>query len=276
MNEKTEQLKKMIRDYASEDIAVAFSGGVDSSLLLKMASDAAALTGKSVYGILLHTILHPAGDIKTAEQVAEEANAHFLVLELDELSQAGIEENPADRCYLCKKYLFRELQKKAASLGIHTILEGTNRDDLRAYRPGIRAVRELGIRSPLADASFTKAEIRSLAEEYGISVSGRPSTPCLATRFPYGSRLSYEAMRKVEDGEAFLHGLGFYNVRLRVHGDIARIEVDSDTLTELILKKNEIILYLKNLGYTYIALDLEGFRSGSMDTTAIHGLAVRS
>lgn len=258
-------LKEMLTEYVKEDAAVAFSGGVDSSLLLKMACDASKLTGKQVYGILLHTMLHPSGEAKAAARVAGEAGAKFLVLSLDELEAAGIRENPADRCYLCKKYLFQELRNKAEELGVRTILEGTNEDDLHVYRPGIRAVRELGIISPLADAGLTKAEVRKLAEEYGIFVSGKASTPCLATRFPYGSRLTYEAMRRVEEGEAYLRELGFYNVRLRVHKDIARIEVDPGDIMTFASRREEIVSRLKKLGFTYITLDMEGFRSGSMD-----------
>lgn len=264
--EKAEALKKEIASYVSGDAVIAFSGGVDSSLLLKMACDAARENGEGkVYGIFLHTMLHPAGDIEKAEQVAREMGAEFIVLELDELEAAGIEYNPEDRCYRCKKYLFGELLTKAKELGARNVLEGTNEDDLHVYRPGIRAVRELGLLSPLADAGLTKEEVRRLAGEYGISVSGRPSMPCLATRFPYGSRLSYDAMRRVEKGEAFIRELGFYNVRLRVHKEIVRIEVDSDALEKVLNFKEEITAYLKELGYAYATLDLEGFRSGSMD-----------
>lgn len=262
---KVLSLKRKMADYLEENTAVAFSGGVDSSLLLKLACKAGEQTGKDVYGILLHTILHPSGDAVEAERIAREIGAHFLVLELNELEEAGIEENPYDRCYLCKKYLFQALEKKAEEIGVSNILEGTNADDLQVYRPGIRAVRELGIHSPLAEAGFTKREVRRLAEEYGISVSKKPSTPCLATRFPYGSHLTYGEIHKAEKGEAYLRGLGFYNVRLRVHKDIARIEVDSDDIARVIYQKEEIIPYLHGLGYTYITVDMEGFRSGSMD-----------
>ena len=222
--EKREALLGRIAEYALEDMIIAFSGGVDSSLLLKLACDAVVKTGKKVYGILLHTMLHPKAELKEAESVAKEAGALFRVLRIDELEGAGIEENPVDRCYRCKRYLFRELQKEAELLGVSRILEGTNEDDLHVYRPGIRAVRELGIVSPLADAGLTKSDVRRLAGEYGISVSGKPSTPCLATRFPYGVRLTYEAMRKVEQGESYLRSLGLGNVRLRVHGNLARLE----------------------------------------------------
>lgn len=262
---RIEKLQRLMSGYACEDAAVAFSGGVDSSLLLKLACQAAKRSGKKVYGILLHTMLHPSGDVEEARQTAEEIGAEFLALELDELSGAGIEDNPLDRCYRCKKYLFERLIQKAETFGVSTILEGTNEDDLHVYRPGIRAVRELGIHSPLAEAGLTKAEVRELAREYGISAAEKPSTPCLATRFPYGTRLTYEEMRRVEKGEAYLRGLGLYNVRLRVHGEIARIETDASDFAALLEKREEAAVFIKELGYRYVTLDLEGFRSGSMD-----------
>lgn len=262
---KIEKLQRLMSGYACEDAAVAFSGGVDSSLLLKLACQAAKRSGKKVYGILLHTMLHPSGDVEEARQTAEEIGAEFQALELDELSGAGIEDNPLDRCYRCKKYLFERLIQKAETFGVSTILEGTNEDDLHVYRPGIRAVRELGIHSPLAEAGLSKAEVRELAREYGISAAGKPSTPCLATRFPYGMRLTYEEMRRVEKGEAYLRGLGLYNVRLRVHGEIARIETDASDFATLLGKREEAAAFIKELGYRYVTLDLEGFRSGSMD-----------
>ena len=271
--EKREALLGRIAEYALEDMIIAFSGGVDSSLLLKLACDAVVKTGKKVYGILLHTMLHPKAELKEAESVAKEAGALFRVLRIDDLEGAGIEENPVDRCYRCKRYLFRELQKEAELLGVSRILEGTNEDDLHVYRPGIRAVRELGIVSPLADAGLTKSDVRRLAGEYGISVSGKPSTPCLATRFPYGVRLTYEAMRKVEQGESYLRSLGLGNVRLRVHGNLARLEVDTDDIGRVTERREDIAGYLKNLGYNYVTLDLEGFRTGSMDES-VRAIAV--
>ena len=157
------------------------------------------------------------------------------------------------------------MKDKAESLGVKIILDGTNEDDLHMFRPGLKSLKELEIKSPLAESDFSKTDVRKLAEEYGLSVSKKPSTPCLATRFPYGSRLSYEEMKKVEKGEDFLKNLGLYNVRLRVHNDIARIEVDKEDIVKIVVYKEAIISYLKELGYRYITLDLEGFRSGSMD-----------
>lgn len=262
---KAEKLKKMMMSYAKTDIAVAFSGGADSSLILKMACEAAERTGHIVYGIFLHTMLHPAGEAESARKIADEAGAVFKILKIDELQEAGIEYNPQDRCYRCKKYLFQSVLKEAGKLHAGMVMEGTNQDDLKVYRPGIRAVKELGITSPLADAELTKEEVRRLAAEYGMAVSNKPASPCLATRFPYGTKLSDTAMRRVEKGEKMLKEQGFYNVRLRVHGDIVRIEVDDRDLYILVERRKEIISYLKKLGYTYVTLDLEGFRSGSMD-----------
>lgn len=263
--EKVKRLENRMRKLAKEDVIVAFSGGVDSGLLLKLACESAKSTGKQVYGIFLYTMLHPAGEMKEAEKAAKEAGAAFEVLKMDELSAANIRNNPKDRCYRCKKYLFSGLLDRAVGLHVQTVIEGTNQDDLKEYRPGIRAVKELGIISPLAEAGFTKEEVRKLAETYHISASKKPSTPCLATRFPYGTELSYEAMRRVEKGEEFLRSKGFYNVRLRVHGTVARIEVDEEALSELLHVREEVTGYLKELGYRYITVDLEGFRSGSMD-----------
>lgn len=263
--DKAGKLRKSISQYAKEDVAVAFSGGVDSSFLVRLAVQAAGENGTKVYAILMHTMLHAAGEAEEARLAAAELGAEFRMVTVDELQGAGILDNPKDRCYWCKKYLFEELRKVSRSLGASAILEGTNEDDLHGYRPGFQAVRELGIVSPLAEAGLTKKEVRRLAKELGIPASNKPSMPCLATRFPYGTRLSYEAMRKVDKGEQFIREKGFYNVRLRVHGDIVRIEVNTEEFGELIKKQEEITSYLKKLGYAYVTLDLEGFRSGSMD-----------
>lgn len=263
--EKKTALKQQIRMYAKNPCMVAFSGGVDSSLLLKLVCEAAEKTAVKVYAVTMQTRLHPVQEIEHAKKVAEEIGAEHVVLTVDELLEAGIEDNPVNRCYLCKKHLFGRMQAKASELAADTILEGTNEDDLHVYRPGLQAVRELGIKSPLADAGFTKAEVRALAAEYDLSVSHRPAVPCLATRFPYGTRLSYEELRRVEQGEEWLKKLGVYNVRLRVHGSVARIEVDLEQFPLVLRSRQEILAYIKGLGYPYVTLDLEGFRSGSMD-----------
>lgn len=263
--EKCKSLYELIDSYTGQDVMLAFSGGVDSALLLKLLCDSAKKNKSRVYAVTLHTMLHTAVEMEAAEKMAREAGAFFLPLQADELENAGIMENPVNRCYLCKKYLFAQILKKAEELHVTTVVEGTNEDDLHVYRPGLKAVRELGILSPLALAGMTKQEVRRCALEWGICAAAKPSAPCLATRFPYGTRLSYEKLRLVEQGEDWLKSLGLYNVRLRVHGDVARIEMDEGDMPVFLERRKEVAAFLKKLGYSYVTLDLEGFRSGSMD-----------
>lgn len=262
---KVQKLRSAIDEYTNTNIIIAFSGGVDSSLLLKIACEAASRKHKKVYAVTIHTELHPMNDLTIAKRVAEEAGAEHLIIKVNELQEAGINKNPENRCYLCKKYLFSKIRELAYTLNVNLILEGTNEDDLYVYRPGIKALKELGIISPLAEAKMSKKDIRKLAGEYGISVANRPSAPCLATRFPYGTELSYEEMKRVEEAEEYLKSLGFYNIRVRVHRETARIEIDSIDMDKLLRNKDGVIFKLKELGYHYVTLDLEGFRSGSMD-----------
>ena len=263
--EKCSRLKAAMDRLGQTDCVVAFSGGADSSLLLKMACEAGKKYGTTVYAATVSTRLHPAGDLEIAARVARECGAVHKVLQVDELAEAGIEDNPRDRCYRCKKILFLKIKELARSLGADQILEGTNEDDLHQYRPGLQALKELGIVSPLAQAGLTKEEVRSLAEEYHISVASRPASPCLATRFPYGTRLSYEAMDRISAAEDYIRGLGFYNVRVRLHGQVARIEVDEKDLVKLASLGREVREFMKARGFVYVTMDLEGFRSGSMD-----------
>jgi len=263
--EKKESLKTFIAQLAPKDIVLAFSGGVDSSLLLKMCSEATAQQGTKVVAVTILTKLHPMNDIEISKRVAMEAGAEHVVMMVDELDEAGIVMNPTDRCYRCKRMLFQRIINKAKLMGAGCVMDGTNEDDLHVYRPGVKALAELDVISPLAKFGFTKQEVRQLAEEYGLSVAQRPSTPCMATRFPYGTKLSYEAMHKADEAEQWLREKGFYNVRVRVHGDVARIEVDQLDMERLLTMSKEVTSHLKQLGYDYITLDMEGFRSGSMD-----------
>lgn len=259
------KINEYIKPLVKGGICVAFSGGVDSSLILQVACEEARKEKQEVYAVTFETKLHPKADLEIARKIAGEVGAIHHVVYVNELENDKILQNPEDRCYHCKKYLFEELIKYAETVGLSYILDGTNYDDLSQYRPGIRALQELGILSPLVELEITKKEVRQLAEERGISVSNRPSTPCLATRLPYGTTIDFEVLSMVEEGEKFLKGKGFLVNRIRVHGDIARIEIHKEQFQEMLDIYNEVVLALSQIGFIYVTLDLEGFRSGSMD-----------
>lgn len=268
ISDQKARLEARMRKLAAGDICLAFSGGVDSSLLLQAAVDAAEETGKKVYAVTFDSRLHPACDLEIAGQVAKELGGIHQVIQIDELEQADIRMNPENRCYLCKRRLFSCLKEFAEERKITCILDGTNEDDLHVYRPGIQALGELGIISPLAELHITKAEVKALASMYGISVASRPSTPCMATRIPYGMELNYDILARIGEGEAFLREMFSGNVRLRLHKNVARIELDPECLEQAVMKREQVISRLKELGFSYVTLDLEGFRSGSMDLFA--------
>lgn len=262
---KQDHLQSIIAQLVPQGVCVAFSGGADSSLILKLATEEARRVGRTIHAVTFATTLHPSTDLPIARRVAEEMGAHHVILELDEFTDEGILQNPVDRCYRCKKMLFQRLQEYAADQGLKVILDGTNQDDLSVYRPGLKALAELGIRSPLAEAGLTKADVRALARELGISVSDRPSAPCLATRLPYGTRIRRELLDRIEAGEAYLVSQGFAVVRLRSHGDILRIEIPREDFQRFLDLSPLIIAKMHELRFLYVTLDLEGFRSGSMD-----------
>ena len=265
------QLEARMEQLAREDICLAFSGGVDSSLLLKAAADAAAHTGSGVYAVTFDSRLHPSCDLEIARRVAGELGGIHEVITVDELEQEAIKNNPVNRCYLCKRHLFLKLTELAEARGIRHILDGTNEDDMHVYRPGIRALKELGILSPLAELHITKAQVKAMASEYGISVASRPSTPCMATRLPYGALLDYEVLERIGEGESYVRTIIPGNVRLRLHGDIVRLELDTEAFGVFMERREEIVSRLKEMGFVYITLDAEGFRSGSMDTGVNEG-----
>ncbi|WP_167954669.1 ATP-dependent sacrificial sulfur transferase LarE [Anaerosporobacter faecicola] len=263
--DKVRNLENYMESLATKDSMIAFSGGVDSSLLLKVACEQSKKYNTNVYAVTIHTKLHPMKELAISQKIASEVGAIHKVLHVDELQEAGIETNPVDRCYRCKKYMFTKVLHLAEELGVSILLEGTNADDTKEYRPGIQAIKELGISSPLLLHDFSKQEVRMLAKEYGISSAEKPSTPCLATRFPYDTLLSYKEMNYVEQIEEYIRSLGFYNVRARIHEKLVRIEVDEPDIMKLVEKRTIIQNYIKQFGYLYIAVDLEGFRSGSQD-----------
>lgn len=263
--DKKERLEELLQDAVKKGVCIAFSGGADSSLLLAAACEEQRRSGGTVFGVMFDTFLHTKGDEEAARRVSAECGADFAVLPVNELDNPVILNNPKDRCYQCKKYLFARLKEFAEKHQCSVIMDGTNADDLKAYRPGLKALSELGVVSPLKEAGFTKADVRRMAEEYGISAADKPSDSCLATRLPYGEKLERETLARIAEGEAYLHGLGFTAVRLRLHGPVARIELSPEQFSLFLNLREDIAARLKELGFVYITLDVEGFRSGSMD-----------
>lgn len=261
MKQLADTLKHFIAQLADGGLCVAFSGGVDSALLLKLCCEVSS----NVHAVTFDTMLHPKADTENAIRLAHEYGAKHTILTIDEFSDEQIMENPVNRCYLCKHLLFETLTEYAKKQGLQYILDGTNADDLLEYRPGLKALEELHIISPLAKLGITKAQVRQMAAMLGLEVATKPSSPCLATRLPYHVKITKEALEQIRLGEDFLRRTGFEIVRIRLHKDIARIEVPLARLEELLAKRSEITAQLKAIGFTYITVDLEGFRSGSMD-----------
>ena len=265
MKDKLNELRRMLEDLSADGVCAAFSGGVDSALLLTVLSEIHARNPFPLLAVTFATAFHTAEEIDSALKQAAELGVPAELVERDVLSDPVLRGNPKDRCYHCKRALFSVMKRIAGTRGIRNLVDGTNADDSQAYRPGRKALEELGVLSPLAVCGFTKDEIRAAARELLIPVADRPSAPCLATRFPYGTVLTDEALRRVECGEAVLREFGLRVVRLRVHGSVARIETDPDGFELASAKRFEIAFALRKEGFPYVALDLEGFRSGSMD-----------
>jgi len=243
-------------------ILVAFSGGVDSSVLAALAYR--ALKNKAIAVTADSQTLAP-GELECAKEVAKEIGIRHIVIYYDELSEPEFAKNPVDRCYYCKKGLLRELKKLAALHGMNTIIEGTNISDLKAHRPGHRAVMEEGVYNPFVDFNVTKEEIRKMAHELGLWVADKPSMACLSSRFPYGQRITTEALKRVGAAEDFLRRTGFKVVRVRDHAGIARVELMPDEMPRFLEMREVVVSEFKMLGFSYVTLDLMGFRSGSMD-----------
>lgn len=247
-------------------LAVAFSGGVDSTYLLHEAVKAGK---EKVTALIMKTPSVPERELDEAVAFCKSRGISFFVLPADPFSAAGFRENGRDRCYICKHFLFSALLEKAKEEGIPFVADGTNADDRKEFRPGLRALKELDIRSPLAEAGLTKKEIRELSEKEGLPTWNKPSFSCLATRFPYGEELTVEKLKRTEAAENLLADLGFTQRRVRVHGNLARIEVLPAEIPLLLERRDMISSRLEELGFLYTTVDLKGFRSGSMDTAAV-------
>ena len=265
METKLNRLRTMLAGLAPDGICAAFSGGTDSSLLLTVLSELRAQTPYPLLAVIFTTAFQTAEETLSAQSLSEELGVPAETVSSDVLSDPVLRMNPADRCYHCKRRLFAEMRRIADARGLKHLMDGTNADDTKVYRPGRKALEELGVLSPLATCGFTKDEVRATARELLVPTAEKPSSPCLATRFPYGTELTDEALRRVERGEAYLHNLGLGTVRLRVHGPCARLETDEEGFRTVSERRAAIAGELRRIGFAYAALDLEGFRSGSMD-----------
>lgn len=259
-------LHTYLTEHVKGGVALAFSGGVDSTLLLHALLRLQKEKTFELTAYYFHTPLHTAEEKTEAIRTARDVGAELVELTFDPLQLPELRFNPTDRCYLCKGKIFSIMIGHARARGLRVMMDGTNADDHRQYRPGLRALRELGVLSPLAEAGLAKADVRALAAEWGLSCAEKPSTPCLATRFDYGAELTADAVRRVEAGEAILRR--FYphsSLRLRVHGTLARLELPPELMSRALTDAPRLLRELRALGYHHIALDLQGFRSGSMD-----------
>mgnify|MGYP000913359722 CR=1 FL=1 len=260
--EKLDKLKNYLKRIGK--IAIAFSGGTDSTFLLKTAHE---ILGRNTLAITVHSAFSPEREFGRAREFIKDLNLKHLVVELDILTIEKFGENPKDRCYYCKKQIFSEVIRAARNAGFSDVADGTNFDDTDDYRPGIRALKELGIVSPLKDANMTKKDIRRISRRMGIKTWKTPSSACLASRIPYGHEITREKLEMVDKAEQYISDLGFSQVRVRHHGDIARIEVETEE-RKVFLEGNfleQVSLKLKGMGFKYVTLDLEGYRMGSLN-----------
>jgi len=259
---KETSLRNILQDYGS--LAVAFSGGVDSSLLLELAHE---VLGKNVLAITACMAGLPNRELSEAEDFCRERGIRHILVDFDEFSITGFAENPPHRCYLCKRALLTLLLAYASEQGASVLAEGSNLDDERDYRPGKKAVEELGVASPLLQAGFTKADIRALSKRRELPTWDKPACACLSTRLLSGTHLSKELLKRIDEAEQCILNLGARQVRVRVHQDLARIEVD-ETSIPLFLERSireRIDTELRDLGFAFVTLDLQGYRTGSMN-----------
>lgn len=259
---KYNNLKGLLRKMGR--VLVAFSGGVDSTFLLKAAQD---VLGENVLAVIASSVTYSQREREEALKLAAELNVRCQVIETHELDNPDFSRNSPQRCYYCKKELFSRLKEIAQSEGIPYVLDGSNYEDTQDFRPGLEAVDELGVCSPLREAGLVKGEIRQLSHKLGLPTWQKPSFACLSSRFPYYTEIDPQSLKQIERAEEYLRKLGFSQFRVRHHDQIARIEIAQQDFSKLLEKgvKKKIIQYFKKLGYAYIALDLEGYRSGSMN-----------
>ena len=263
---KYDDLKELLKGYGS--VAVAFSSGVDSTFLLYAAKEA---LGDRVIAISAKSCSFPERELTEAKEFCQTHQIRHIIFDSEELEIEGFSQNPKNRCYICKHELFEKIIKIAAGEGITAIAEGSNLDDNGDYRPGLQAVAELGIKSPLRSVGFTKDDIRALSRQLGLPTWEKPSFACLASRFVYGETITKEKLAMVDKAEQLLLDLGFHQVRVRIHGTMARIEILPEEFPKLISDdvRNQVTTAFKSFGFTYVSMDLTGYRTGSMNEVIV-------
>jgi uncharacterized protein len=263
INEKLNTLKSILKSYESG--IVAFSGGVDSSFLLKVALD--TLGTENVLAVIGESETYAVEEFEGAKKIAKMIKAPYKVIRTEEICDQRFVENSPQRCYFCKNELFSKLNEVAKKKELKHVFEGSNFDDIGDHRPGMQAAKDLGVVSPLKDAKLTKDEIRYYSKQLGLPTWSKPAMACLSSRFPYGHEITVEELKMVEEAENFLRQFGFAQQRVRHHGKLARIEVETESLNKLLSTeiREKIITKLKEIGYVWISIDLQGFRSGSFN-----------
>jgi len=262
IEQKFAELKQILKSL--ESVVIAFSGGVDSTFLAKVAYD--VLNDKAI-AVTADSALYPQSEVEEAKKIAEKIGIKHEIFFTEELDIPKFSDNPPERCYYCKRELFSKLWEIAKQRGFKHVVDGANYDDISDYRPGMKAGVELNVSSPLKDAKLTKSDIRKLSKKLGLSTWNKPSMACLASRFPYGTHITRRKLSVIEEAEQFLRELGIRQLRVRHHGDIARIEVSPEEM-DIFFKdgiREKVVEKFKQLGYTYTTLDLRGYRTGSMN-----------